>query len=54
MSDDGCGLDLSNVPTDRLGLGIIREHVQVIGAELNIETHPGHDNSIAVTWEEEQ
>lgn len=52
VSDDGCGFDPSCVPPDRLGLGIIRERAQAIGATLQIQSRPGHGTQIVVTWEE--
>lgn len=54
IDDDGCGFDLSCVPPDRLGLGIIRERAQAIGAGLEIESQPGHGTRITVVWEESQ
>jgi signal transduction histidine kinase len=46
--DDGRGFDPSDVPPDRLGLGIIRERAQAIGATLQISTLPGHGTQIRV------
>jgi ligand-binding sensor domain-containing protein/signal transduction histidine kinase len=50
VSDDGRGFDLSCVPPDRLGLGIIRERAQAIGAALTIESQPGHGTQVLVVW----
>jgi signal transduction histidine kinase len=52
IRDDGRGFDLDAVPPDRLGLGIIRERAQAIGADLKIESEPGHGTTIAVVWTE--
>jgi nitrate/nitrite-specific signal transduction histidine kinase len=50
ISDDGCGFDASIVPPDRLGLGIIRERAQAIGASLEIDTEPQCGTLVRVTW----
>jgi len=50
VSDDGCGFDSSSVPSDRLGLGIIRERTQAIGATLEIESEPGEGTRVSVVW----
>jgi signal transduction histidine kinase len=50
VSDDGCGFDSSSVPPDRLGLGIIHERTQAIGATLEIESEPGEGTRVSVVW----
>jgi GAF domain-containing protein/ligand-binding sensor domain-containing protein len=52
--DDGRGFDLGHIPPDRLGLGIIRERAQAIGAILEIKSEPGHGTRVTVGWKEEQ
>jgi ligand-binding sensor domain-containing protein/signal transduction histidine kinase len=52
VSDDGCGFDPSQVSSDRLGLSIIRERIQTVGAALDIESAPGSGTRIVVTWQE--
>jgi GAF domain-containing protein/HAMP domain-containing protein len=52
ICDDGCGFDLGSIPPDRLGLGIIRERAEAIGANLSIESQIGHGTCIRVTWQE--
>jgi signal transduction histidine kinase len=54
VEDDGRGFDLSGVPADRLGLKIIRERAQAIGASLSIETQPGQGTQVSVEWHEGQ
>jgi PAS domain S-box-containing protein len=54
IRDDGRGFDLDNVPADRLGLGIMRERAEAMGATLTIESRPGHGTQIAVVWEEDK
>ena len=41
ISDDGRGFDPATVSPEHLGLGIIRERAQAIGAALRIESEPG-------------
>jgi len=54
VSDDGRGFDPSCIPPDRLGLDIIRERAQAIGAELTIESLAGHGTQVMVVWQEEE
>jgi signal transduction histidine kinase len=50
VSDDGCGFDPGCVPPDCLGLDIIRERVQAIGATLKVESKPGSGTRIVAVW----
>jgi signal transduction histidine kinase len=50
ISDNGRGFDPNCVPSDRLGLGIIRERAQAIGASLEIESEPGAGTRVSVVW----
>ena len=52
VSDDGRGFDPSSVPSDHLGLGlgIIRERAEAIGATLKLESQPGHGTQVIVLW----
>jgi signal transduction histidine kinase len=51
--DDGCGFDASLVPPERLGLGIMRERAESIGAVLEIESQPEHGTQITAMWEKQ-
>ncbi len=51
VKDDGRGFDPSSVAPDRLGLGIIRERAQAIGAQLQIISQPGQGTRIVVEWQ---
>jgi signal transduction histidine kinase len=51
--DDGRGFDPASVPQDRLGLGIIRERAESIGASLTIESGPGLGTRVQVVWRRE-
>ena len=50
IRDDGRGFDPDGIPSDRLGLGIMRERAQAIGATLLVESGIGHGTEIVVTW----
>jgi signal transduction histidine kinase len=52
VTDDGIGFDPQSIQPDRLGLGIIRERAEAIGASLVIDSKPGQGTRIAVVWEE--
>jgi signal transduction histidine kinase len=51
VSDDGRGFDPNSVPPDRLGLSIIRERAEAVGALLEIESQPGQGTQVRVVWE---
>jgi PAS domain S-box-containing protein len=48
ICDNGRGFDVDNVPPGHLGLSIMRERTEAIGAELVLRTAPGHGTEIAV------
>ena len=50
IQDDGRGFELSEVPPDHLGLGIMRERADQIGADLTLTTVPGKGTEVKVTW----
>jgi signal transduction histidine kinase len=56
VSDDGRGFNPDEVSPDHLGLVIMRERAEAIGATLEIESGPGHGSGtqIKVTWKEEE
>ena len=55
VSDDGRGFNPDEVSPDHLGLGIMRERAEAIGATLAIESRSGYGSGtqIKVTWKEE-
>ena len=53
VTDIGCGFDPDQVSPDRLGLGIIRERAEAIGATLRIESEPGMGTEVSVLWHAE-
>jgi signal transduction histidine kinase len=54
IKDDGRGFDVDRVPPDHLGLGIMRERAEAIGAELRIDSQPGRGTQVTVTWRNKQ
>ena len=54
VSDDGRGFDPSHVPPESLGLNIIRERAQAIGARLTVESKIGRGTEVTVVWPELQ
>jgi signal transduction histidine kinase len=50
VRDDGRGFDPTDVPPDRLGLGIIRERAHAIGARLEINSQIDIGTRILVAW----
>jgi signal transduction histidine kinase len=50
VMDDGCGFDPGHIPPDHMGLGIIRERAERIGAELGIESVLGRGTEVTVRW----
>jgi two-component system nitrate/nitrite sensor histidine kinase NarX len=51
ISDDGRGFDGARVPPGHLGIGIMRERAEAIGAQLEIESQAGQGTRVTVTWE---
>jgi signal transduction histidine kinase len=51
VKDNGRGFDLDSIPADRLGVSIMRERAQGIGATLAIESRPDQGTKIEVLWE---
>jgi signal transduction histidine kinase len=50
ISDNGRGFDPQSVSEERLGLRIMRERAEEIGAVLTLESGPGQGTQIAVRW----
>jgi signal transduction histidine kinase len=51
VADDGRGFDADAIPPDHLGVGIMRERAEAIGATLTIESEVGQGTEVAVVWE---
>lgn len=48
--DNGIGFDMSTSKPTSLGMRIMRERAEVIGAELQITSQPGSGTCVEVTW----
>jgi signal transduction histidine kinase len=53
VRDNGRGFDHDTIPPDSLGLRIIRERTQAIGARLRINSQVGAGTQIIVEWSHE-
>jgi len=50
ISDDGRGFDPSRIPAGHLGLGIIQERAESVGALVRIESQVDLGTQVCVTW----
>jgi two-component system nitrate/nitrite sensor histidine kinase NarX len=50
ITDDGRGFDVEAIPPDHLGVGIMRERAEAIGAELVIDSGTGRGTKVSVVW----
>ena len=50
MHDNGIGFATSDVEPGELGLGIMFERAQAVGAELSIDSQPGQGTIVTVVW----
>lgn len=50
ITDNGRGYDTNQVSSDRMGIKIIHERAQAIGAELDIRSEPGMGTRVEVFW----
>lgn len=51
IQDDGRGFDIENTPPTSMGLAIIRERSEAIGAVVQIQSTPEQGTEIKVIWE---
>ena len=51
IQDTGRGFDPDDVSPEHLGLGIMRERAQAIGAKLTVESQPGQGTVVTIAWE---
>jgi two-component system nitrate/nitrite sensor histidine kinase NarX len=51
ISDDGRGFDPEAVTPDRMGLRIMRERADAVGAHLEIETEQGVGTELILNWD---
>ena len=52
VCDNGIGFDMTASKPTSLGMRIMRERAEAIGADLNIASAPGTGTCVAVTWHE--
>ena len=50
LQDNGVGFDIAAVPPGHLGLGIMQERAEAIGASLAIESQPGRGTEVRLVW----
>jgi signal transduction histidine kinase len=50
VRDDGCGFDPAGISPDNLGLSIMRERAEAIGATLRIESKAGEGTRVSIVW----
>jgi PAS domain S-box-containing protein len=50
IRDNGRGFVFEHITPEHLGLGIMRERADAIGATLQILSQPGHGTAVAVRW----
>ena len=50
IQDNGRGFDIRRIPKDHLGVHIMHERAQGIGAQLHLTSVPGQGTEITVTW----
>ena len=50
VSDNGRGFDKASLPADSLGIGIMRERAEAVGAGLEIESKAERGTVVKVTW----
>jgi len=50
VSDDGAGFDREAVGADHMGLRIMRERAEAIGAHLTLDTAPGEGCHVGLVW----
>jgi two-component system nitrate/nitrite sensor histidine kinase NarX len=50
IEDDGRGFDPSSVPAGHLGVGIMRERAEGIGAALKVDSAVGRGTRVVIAW----
>jgi PAS domain S-box-containing protein len=51
ITDDGRGFDVTGIPSDSLGLGIMRERAGDILASLSVQSRTGQGTEVMVVWQ---
>ena len=50
ITDDGQGFAAENISSNHLGLGIMKERADAIGADLEITSQPGQGTCVEAVW----
>lgn len=51
IQDNGIGFDLDKVHTEKLGLKIMRERAETIGADLRVKSAPDQGTKVSLEWQ---
>lgn len=54
VGDDGKGFEVDRIPPAHLGLGIMRERAEAIGARLSVESRVHQGTDVTLVWEVRQ
>jgi len=54
ITDNGSGFDPDKVTADHLGLKIMCERSEAIGAKFNLYSEPGEGSQVTVTWQDKE
>jgi signal transduction histidine kinase len=52
IKDDGRGFDVEQISSEGMGLGIMRERAESVGAAFQITSQPGNGTQIKVIWDD--
>jgi len=50
ISDNGRGFDVGSILPDHLGVGIMHERAEAVGATLTVESDVGHGTEVVIVW----
>ena len=50
ISDNGCGFDYNKIPSGHLGIAIMKERAESIGATFHLSSYPGEGTEIVLSW----
>jgi two-component system nitrate/nitrite sensor histidine kinase NarX len=50
IQDDGLGFDVGSIPPNHIGIAIMQERANSIGADLLIKSQPGQGTTIELSW----
>jgi signal transduction histidine kinase/streptogramin lyase len=51
IEDNGCGFDQASIPAERMGLHILKERAEAVGARLDLNSKISKGTNIQVVWE---